>query len=230
MKRIYDRKATERALKVDDDVLLLLPTSNKKLEWAWSGPYKVTEILPNNNYRIFLSHRYGVYQINSLRKFLSEKSDTDRETMTVLTTADLDNESDLFDDLLTDTQPKMTQDALDSHDRNGTTFEPLAGPIKTRNATQQVPADKAINQTARTRGAQPCGDGMVPLPDTDFVIGGNLTEQHRGEMIELLADFDDVFPDIPGKTDLITHKIRVTSDEPIWTTIIQNPRRFARQS
>ena len=107
MKRIYDRKATERALKVDDDVLLLLPTSNKKLEWAWSGPYKVTEILPNNNYRIFLGHRYGVYPINSLRKFLSEKSD-DRPTMTILTAADLDNESDCFEDLLTDAQPKIT--------------------------------------------------------------------------------------------------------------------------
>ena len=194
MKRIYDRNATERALKVDDEVLLLLPTTNKKLEWSWSGPYKVTEILPNNNYRIFLGHRYGVYHINSLRKFLSEKSDSDRPTMTVLTATDVDNESDCF----------------------GATFEPIAGPIKTSNVTQQVPADKAINQTARTQDAQPCGDGMVPLPDTDFVIGGNLTEQQRYEMIELLADFDDVFSDIPGKTDLITHKIRVTSDEPIW--------------
>ena len=48
------------------------------------------------------------------------------------------------------------------------------------------------------------------------MIGGNLTEQQRTEMTELLAEFDDVFSDIPGKTDLITHKIRVTTDEPIW--------------
>ena len=54
MKSNYDKRSTHRRLNVGDSMLLLLPNCNRKLEWSFQGPFKVTEILPNNNYRIFL--------------------------------------------------------------------------------------------------------------------------------------------------------------------------------
>jgi hypothetical protein len=41
-KRMYDRKARERKYKVDDKVLILLPTSHNKLLLQWKGPFVVT--------------------------------------------------------------------------------------------------------------------------------------------------------------------------------------------
>ena len=41
MKQNYDRKSSDQTLHENDEVLLLLPSSNKKMEWKWQGPYKV---------------------------------------------------------------------------------------------------------------------------------------------------------------------------------------------
>ena len=40
-KAYYDRTAKPRKLKEDDEVLVLLPTSNNKLIMEWKGPYPV---------------------------------------------------------------------------------------------------------------------------------------------------------------------------------------------
>jgi len=64
---------------------------------------------------------------------------------------------------------------------------------------------------------------MITSTDTNFVIGRNLSEEQRAEMLQLLAELDDVFSEIPEKKNLIAHKIRVNSDEPIWQTPYKIP-------
>ena len=50
--------------------------------------------------------------------------------------------------------------------------------------------------------------------DREFTTGEQLTAAQRDAMQHLLADYPEVFTDEPGKTDLITHTIKLTDDKP----------------
>ena len=53
----------------------------------------------------------------------------------------------------------------------------------------------------------------------------DLSKQQENQVKELLEEFKDVLTDIPGETNLIEHKINLTSDQPIRTK--QYPLPFA---
>ena len=240
MKQNYDRKSSNRTLHENDEVLLLLPSSNKKMEWKWQGPYKVKQVLQNNNYRINLGHRDGIYHINSLRKFLGEETQNDRPVMTVLTADDSEYADSFVQVPDTEAMAKIARETRRTIDENRRPTDTdgvmtTAGRERIGRRTE-LGAGKAITDTTERRETRPGDsaddkmlvnkkprDGMVTSTDTNFAIGGNLTEQQRAEMLQLLAEFDDVFSEIPGKTNLITHKIRVTNDEPIWQTPYKIP-------
>jgi len=46
----------------------------------------------------------------------------------------------------------------------------------------------------------------------DFKLGGNLTSEQQQAMTELLRHYGDVFSDVPGRTDLTQHVIKVTDE------------------
>ncbi len=48
----YDRNARSRELQPGDDVLVLLPSSTKKLFAQWQGPYKVKRKVGKVNYEV----------------------------------------------------------------------------------------------------------------------------------------------------------------------------------
>ena len=49
----------------------------------------------------------------------------------------------------------------------------------------------------------------------DVCLGVNLDEAQKGEIINVLGKYTDVFTDFPGKTDLIGHRVELTENEPI---------------
>ena len=49
----------------------------------------------------------------------------------------------------------------------------------------------------------------------DVCLGVNLGEAQQGEIMNVLGKYSDVFTDLPGKTDLIKHRVELTEDEPI---------------
>ena len=46
-------------------------------------------------------------------------------------------------------------------------------------------------------------------------IGVKLTKTQQEEMMSTLSRHDEVFSDIPGKTNMIKHKIEITENNPI---------------
>jgi len=46
-------------------------------------------------------------------------------------------------------------------------------------------------------------------------VNPELTEEQRGEVIKVLEEFQDVFTDVPGLTNLGKHSINLTTKEPI---------------
>ena len=69
-KRNYDRKSRKRMFKVDDLVLVLLPTDNNKLMTQWRGPYKVVHRLSSLDYRIDVDGTIKTYHANLLKRYL----------------------------------------------------------------------------------------------------------------------------------------------------------------
>lgn len=54
--RWYDRTARDRNLEVNEEVLVLLPTSTNKLLVQWQGPYKVLRKVGKTNYEILIKN------------------------------------------------------------------------------------------------------------------------------------------------------------------------------
>ena len=52
MKVWYDQKAREQSYDVGEEVLVLLPTSERTLEAKWQGPYRVTRKVGDLNYEV----------------------------------------------------------------------------------------------------------------------------------------------------------------------------------
>ena len=82
-KRHYDRHSTVRELKAGQSVLVLQPSSGRKLTQEWLGPYQVIRRLENNNYEIQIGRRLVKLHINCLRKFVETEDETDGESQRV---------------------------------------------------------------------------------------------------------------------------------------------------
>ena len=68
----YDRTARSRKFAPGDEVLVLLPTSTKKLLAQWQGPYPVTRKVGKVDYEVDMkdkSKRRRVFHINMLKPF-----------------------------------------------------------------------------------------------------------------------------------------------------------------
>ena len=60
---------------------------------------------------------------------------------------------------------------------------------------------------------------------TDVKISKGLSKEQERQAKELLEEFQDVLTDIPGETNLIEHRINLTSEQPVRTK--QYPLPFA---
>ena len=49
----------------------------------------------------------------------------------------------------------------------------------------------------------------------DVNVCSNLTKEQTGEVWQLLKEFQDIFTDVPGRTDLVEHKVELTTSIPI---------------
>ena len=48
-------------------------------------------------------------------------------------------------------------------------------------------------------------------------VNPELSDYEKQKVYELLEEFQDIFSDVPTQTHLITHKIRLKSDEPVYS-------------
>ena len=77
--KYFNRTAVARKLQVGDQVLILLPERNNKLQMTWRGPFVVVDRIGAANYKIQVGEREKVYHINILKKYV-QRQDEDTET------------------------------------------------------------------------------------------------------------------------------------------------------
>ncbi|KAM7312087.1 uncharacterized protein ISCGN_008992 [Ixodes scapularis] len=74
-KRYYDRNARVREYRAGDQVLLLRPSRQNKLQVQWEGPCKVTQKLSDTNYAIETRGKrkeIRIYHCNLMKRYVSE--------------------------------------------------------------------------------------------------------------------------------------------------------------
>ena len=209
MKRNYDKKSTDRRLQVGDLALILQPSSASKLQFEWKGPFEVMRCLEHNNYELSLGHRKTMLHINSLRKFHTYDDNDHRPVMTAFV-----EEWDGYGNFNWFDYRQITDD------------DPALRPTgAAANVASELDGVRVINR--ETSSGQACDahdeepavrwrDDVSASSETQWAMGKNLAEEQRRQLTELLDEYADVFDPKPGKTDLITHKIHVTDDTPIW--------------
>ena len=89
-KTYFDLKTSRRKLQVDDEVLILLPEANNKLQMTWSGPHKVVGRKGNVDYYVDVKGKSKLYHINLLKKYFR------RATVHQLHVADEDSSDSLL--------------------------------------------------------------------------------------------------------------------------------------
>src|SRR6218665_1411373 len=67
------------------------------------------------------------------------------------------------------------------------------------------------------------GHGVQKETYKDVDICNDLSEKQRKEMMTLLEEYADIFSDQPGRTDLVKHDIKVTSDVPVQSRAYPTP-------
>lgn len=70
-RKYYDTRTRDRRFKVDDLVLLLLPTDRNKLTMQWKGPYRVTQRLGPHDYKVQVEGKSKTYHANLLKKYFT---------------------------------------------------------------------------------------------------------------------------------------------------------------
>ena len=49
----------------------------------------------------------------------------------------------------------------------------------------------------------------------DVRVNPNLNAEQKKQIIELLREYGNIFSDVPGRTELAEHEIKLTSDKPV---------------
>ncbi|PVD27371.1 hypothetical protein C0Q70_12529 [Pomacea canaliculata] len=72
----FNKRAKPRCFKVGDQVLILLPTKNNKLQMCWKGPYVITDRINECDYKISIGEKEKIYHANILKEYVSRTQDT----------------------------------------------------------------------------------------------------------------------------------------------------------
>ena len=90
----HDKKAKPRTLETGDEVLILLPSDNNKLQMKWKGPFRIKQV-GTYNYVVEIGNNCKVFHINMLKKYHRCDEPTKQKMATSAIVWDSDNEGEL---------------------------------------------------------------------------------------------------------------------------------------
>jgi Integrase zinc binding domain/Integrase core domain len=199
-KRHFDKNAKLRELKVGDKVLVLSPKPKNKLEFLWKGPAEVIERKGVVNYRIrFDSNAERTYHVNMLKLFISREP----ESFQVASNEEIN--------AAIEEQEKETSDEEFESDAKEVSAVVMG--------LVECSDDETIDdfQCKEESSQMELYNSERTETWRDVQVNSELSEGEKQKSCELLEEFQDIFSDVPTQTHLITHKIRLKSDEPVYS-------------
>ena len=113
-KEYFDRKSSSRKFKINDEVLLILPTSANKLIMQWKGPYIITGEHSNGvDYYVKVGNRTKIYHANMLKSYRRRENLVQKQCLSI------HHSSELFDSVQDVPVSEISQyDSLNSVDNS----------------------------------------------------------------------------------------------------------------
>ena len=190
----YNKKAKPRQYEVGDEVLLLLPTASNKLLMQWRGPFPIIAKKSIMDYTIDFGHRQKTFHINMLKKYIRRKDE-----IINMPTAQANVANELTAASLQIYVPEILQLACTSiivDEPEAYITEPLNVGHNDSNLIH-VPILKS-NENFR-----------------DVHVSPDMTKDQISQVKRLVTSYSDILTDLPGKTNLGIHDIKLTDDIPV---------------
>ena len=198
MKSQYDKNAKHREFEPGDEVLVFLPESSGKLESKWQGPYRVVRKVNKVNYVIKFHNKRKAYRtihVNMCKQWYSRAQEVCMAECYCIV-GDIDHLSSQYDHLQDIEQPD--NDQYDMQIENE--------PLPVRDMEDCLPN---CHQTQTWH---------------DISIPAEWSEHQKEDIKSLLRKHGKTFSDVPGRTNLVTHKIKTTTDTPVRQKIYRTPQ------
>ena len=179
-KTYFDVKSSNRSLKADDEVLVLLPDSSNKLLMSWNGPFKVIKAVNKVDYLLDVKGKHKLYHINLLKKYYR--------------------------------RDKMCFNVVDEND-----VDPIFKPFV---------SDNIVNVCVLEPTDSESDEDIITVPDSvvaDIDICPDLSSKHLLEIKQVVTGYNDVFSELPGCTNTVVHKIKLTTDDPFRSKVYPVP-------
>ena len=193
-----DRKRKEKYLKAGMKVLVLLLTDNNKLLMQLKGPYVIKEKINKFDYRIDVNGKERVYHANLLRRYNERGMESCDNALDAGITAGLAEfaeqvcvsvieETDLYEEDHSETNIKedMPTNSIDSY---------IEGKIS---------PDISLPRLQPTETVE------------DVQINPELIPEKKEQLRSLVRKFSDVLTDLPGRTSITEHEIKLMTIEPV---------------
>ncbi|GFO04946.1 Zinc finger protein [Plakobranchus ocellatus] len=208
-----------------DEVLVLLPTSDNKLVLFYEGPYRVVEKRTRVVYLVDLGDRKCTFHVNLLRKYRrstypSPPSDNLVEVDSACSSQAFAGATSFCDpsvfpfSSLSTVEPSLSinsviDENLDSnHDSNLKFCETICFAEPTAYVSDISEEDDGEIDSLVTIPPLASESGTV-------VIDPSLSASQVQDVKDLLIEFQDILPSVPGCTNTLCHEIRLITDDVI---------------
>lgn len=210
MKQRFDQKAVFRSFSPGDKVLVLIPVMGSALQARYTGPYCVERRVSNLNYVISTPDRKRkttLCHINRLKLYCGREdsiselkspcSPTVRNSETCVTTVPPSKKCDagVVSSLVVEAQPESAFSSVQPGAVVSALFEDEG----------RIPSMEVIE--GRMKNSE-------VLNDLDSFLS-SLSTLERNDLISLIKQHENLFPDVPRRTTAIEHDIDVGASFPI---------------
>ena len=77
--KYFNKSSRQRRLTIGDQVLILQPERQNKMQLLWKGPYVVTDRIGDGNYKVQVNDKEKLYHINMLKKYIARDAMKEEE-------------------------------------------------------------------------------------------------------------------------------------------------------
>ena len=202
----HDKKSRERKFKVNDEVLILLPTTSNKLLMTWRGPYKVVDCL-EFDYLIEVGGKHRIFHPNMLKPY--HRRDTSVGTVGLPTSLSDGDSVDFSDILSPDFAPEVdipTSVPVSVAEHKHTSLE---------NAFVAVFSESVPDSTQSTDPSVETLSSGETFEDVKY--DEDLSMKQLSEIQAVFRSHSSILTSDPGLFSLgVKHEIKLYSDKPVF--------------
>ena len=193
-----DRKRKGKDLEHGMKVLVLLPTDNNKLLMQLKGPYVIKEKINKFDNKIDVNGKEKIYHANLLRRYLEREDDK----------ADENVKDNLEEGIVASFVEQVCVPVVEESE-----YQNIEELSKADMTEPEYEPDSYIKGQAELVIELP---RLEPKETVDDIkINPELNKTQKEQIQALVSEYSDVLTDLPGKTTIIEHEIKLVSDNTV---------------